>query len=62
MTPDRRLFLLALGSAAATSAACGAGNAAPTTGVGGAPGFVFLIDTDGAYLTDEDGAYLLQDA
>lgn len=28
MTPDRRLFLLALGSAAATLAACGAGNAA----------------------------------
>jgi len=23
-------------------------------------GFVFLIDTDGAYLTDQDGAYLLE--
>jgi hypothetical protein len=23
-------------------------------------GFVFLIDTDGAYLTDGDGAYLME--
>ena len=23
-------------------------------------GFVFLIDTDGAYLTDQDGAYLME--
>ena len=26
------------------------------------PGFVFLVDYDGAYLTDQDGAYLLEAA
>lgn len=26
------------------------------------PGFVFLVDTDGAYLIDQDGAYLLEAA
>jgi len=34
---------------------------APKKGVLAPPaGFVFLIDTDGAYLTDQDGAYLME--
>lgn len=42
----------------------GLGLSSPSKGGGvqPPPGFVFLIDYDGAYLTDQDGAYLLEAA
>ena len=36
---------------------------APSHGTGGVsppPGFVFLVDADGAYLPDGDGSYLME--
>jgi len=29
-------------------------------GVGAPPGYILLVDADGAYLTDADGAYLME--
>jgi protein involved in polysaccharide export with SLBB domain len=65
MTPDRRLFLLALGSAAATLAACGGGNAARMPRPGSRTDRVQTAGRDDfptipfADWTDEEPEYLL---
>jgi len=65
MTPDRRLFLLALGSASAALAACGGGNAARMPRPAGEVQRIEATSRDAfpaipfADWTDEEPAYLL---